>query len=842
MSPNASILCAVRAALAACAMAVTAPAVAGAALAGASGEGPRSVLVEMDAAGRSQDGGRERARGGIGPVYLNRDGGWFTPGKPNDARANVSSVLRGTVYAPPWEVSDDTWDEVVSCVRDLFAPFAIQIQTEDPGSVPHFECVVTGAQPGEFGLADDVAGVSPFWSDCSVVENSIVYVFPEVLANDGRRACETIAQEVAHSLGLEHAFACEDPMTYIDGCGNKRFQFRELPCGEWSERPCKCRPAGQSSVKDLLERLGPSGEPAMWIAQPDPGRAHQPGFALPVATTRPPLVLEFYLDGILLAAHTPAQGGTQPYEVFEFTAPSFLTPGAHHVEVVARYSLVELREDAVIEIADPVAPTTLVGGCRIGGGPGGRLALLLAGLALMNLVRRRPLVARDEVRPAGAHSARAAAGPAGPDQIRCRRIGRVMSPAATARRLQSGSAMRHSHTIFSTAIVSVALAAGCIGDVPESGTGPDAGAGLPEGSRLVVSPEQFEVPIGSSVTLRGQYLEGGLEVPPPTKITWTSSAPDVAAVDDEGRVQGIAAGTAVIRAVSGRVEGSAVALVTSESTAVAQLEVLRAGNGSGTVISTIPAGMIDCGETCSAFLEATDVTLRADPAQDSTFAGWSEPCSGTGPCTVTLAPGGEVAVTATFEKASAPPPPVQQVELSVQIAGTGKGTVVSSPAAIHCNNISSAGNLCSASYGKDKDAYLYASAEPGSEFAGWSEPGCPGTGPCTVKMTDDKNVTATFNSVLAPQYKLHLQIFDAQGNADFSRAYVTSDPAGITCGAGTSDCSADVAQQATVELMAIPTKASYAVDKWEGCTSISADSYTCTVEMTSAKLVNLYIK
>jgi hypothetical protein len=75
--------------------------------------------------------------------------------------------------------------------------------------------------------------------------------------------------------------------------------------------------------------------------------------------------------------------------------------------------------------------------------------------------------------------------------------------------------------------------------------------------------------------------------------------------------------------------------VTATFNPVFELSVTDAGTGTGTVSSS-PAG-ISCGGTCSAeFLSGTTVTLSAAPAADSVFAGWSEACSGTETCTVTM--------------------------------------------------------------------------------------------------------------------------------------------------------------------------------------------------------------
>jgi subtilisin family serine protease len=78
-----------------------------------------------------------------------------------------------------------------------------------------------------------------------------------------------------------------------------------------------------------------------------------------------------------------------------------------------------------------------------------------------------------------------------------------------------------------------------------------------------------------------------------------------------------------------------VAAATSSKAIKPGLCVTRSGSGLGAVTS-VPAG-VDCGPTCAArFSAGTTVTLSAAPEAGSAFSGWSGPCSGTGPCTVTL--------------------------------------------------------------------------------------------------------------------------------------------------------------------------------------------------------------
>ncbi len=168
------------------------------------------------------------------------------------------------------------------------------------------------------------------------------------------------------------------------------------------------------------------------------------------------------------------------------------------------------------------------------------------------------------------------------------------------------------------------------------------------------------------------------------------------------------------------------------------LSVTLAGTGSGTVTSS-PTG-ITCPSTCSAnFNSGTVVTLTEVAGSGSTFAGWSGACSGTGACSVTMS--AAKSVTATFNTT------VTTFALSVTVAGTGSGTVTSSPSGISCPS------TCSHNFNSGTVVTLTQVAGSGSTFAGWSG-ACSGTGACSVTMSAAKSVTATFNSSSGPSVTL----------------------------------------------------------------------------------------
>jgi hypothetical protein len=213
--------------------------------------------------------------------YLNRSGGTYSPGR-NDARTNRSSLVDRASTVPPWDVTDDGWQQVVTCVRDQFARWNVVVTDVDPGNVPHLESVIAG-DPLDIGQEQGVGGVSPFALDCSTIDNSIVFTFAEVFDRNYRVVCEVAAQEMAHSFGLDHERLCEDPMTYLDSCGRKSFQDRAAPCGEYEDRECACGELTQNSVAILTDRLGlaaatPDGgvpvdaAPGAPDARPGPGR------------------------------------------------------------------------------------------------------------------------------------------------------------------------------------------------------------------------------------------------------------------------------------------------------------------------------------------------------------------------------------------------------------------------------------------------------------------------------------------------------------------------------------------------------------------------------------------
>jgi Divergent InlB B-repeat domain len=229
----------------------------------------------------------------------------------------------------------------------------------------------------------------------------------------------------------------------------------------------------------------------------------------------------------------------------------------------------------------------------------------------------------------------------------------------------------------------------------------------------------------------------------------------------------------------------------------AQVSVTKDGTGTGTVTSN-PAG-IDCSATCIAnFPGGTVVTLTASAAVGSTFAGWSGGgCSGTGTCAVTLI--ANTAVTAIFNTVPA------IVSLAVATSGTGTGTVT-------CNS-----TTCNPSYSSGTALTIVATPAATSVFSGWGGD-CVSTGSaptCNLTLTANASVSAAFN---LPTLSI---VVAGTGT-------VTSNPAGITCGA---TCTASFNKGTSVTL----TSSGPGFGGWSGggCSGTG----TCTITLNASTTV-----
>jgi hypothetical protein len=126
------------------------------------------------------------------------------------------------------------------------------------------------------------------------------------------------------------------------------------------------------------------------------------------------------------------------------------------------------------------------------------------------------------------------------------------------------------------------------------------------------------------------------------------------------------------------------------------------------------------------------VHITAVPATGWSFTSWSGDLGGNVNPTV-ISINSNKSVTATFT--------INTYPLTVTKAGTGSGTVTSSPDGINC------GVTCSYSFNYNTVVTLSATPTSPSIFMGWSGAGCSGKGTCMVALIDAESVTASFTNI-----------------------------------------------------------------------------------------------
>lgn len=239
------------------------------------------------------------------------------------------------------------------------------------------------------------------------------------------------------------------------------------------------------------------------------------------------------------------------------------------------------------------------------------------------------------------------------------------------------------------------------------------------------------------------------------------------------------------------------------------ISVTRQGEGDGTVRS-YPSG-IRCGNVCVAdFGTGEKIYLFATADEQSKFTGWSgDPDCEDG----LLTPDGDKDCIANF--ALKPPPPTEEITVTISKNGDGSGRVLSSPTGINC------GATCSNTFPKYSQIELYAIPDADSKFVGWS-----GDADCQdglLRGAADCNCTATFEKLPAQRYTLHVQ-FNGTGLGN-----VSGTPIGLYC---SSTCTIEVEPGVEVRLSARPEPGSI-FSGWSG--DVTGSEYSITFTMDSNK-------
>jgi len=284
-------------------------------------------------------------------IYMNRcDGGCDVNASGNDNSLNDESRIptlngiSGTSTLSAWRWGDPEWEALVQCVADVYAPYDVEIVTEDPAPAFHHEIMVAGYGT-ELGYtpSQSPGGVAAGGAGCNPADNALSFVF----ANQGGSLaylCGAVAQESGHSFGLpDHILDCTDPMTYLDlggsSCPRKFFRNKLMPCGEFSEVSCRC---GGSRINPHIQLLSVFGKGQ----DPDP----------PVATITYPAVDASITENTVVVVQASDERGIKHIELLingwpwgaydqpESITPPYQWPSAYTVDLDSGFP------DGIIEL------------------------------------------------------------------------------------------------------------------------------------------------------------------------------------------------------------------------------------------------------------------------------------------------------------------------------------------------------------------------------------------------------------------------------------------------------------------------------------------------------------
>jgi len=281
-------------------------------------------------------------------VYLNncKPGGCnVRPGDDNStANPPTSIVPNQNSVVSPFAYSDAVWQQVVDCVRKTYAPFAVQVTDVRPPSGDFHMGIVAGI-PQDVQMSAGVGGVSPF--TCGYIPNAVSYSFANVYNGNVDDICWTVAQETAHSWGLDHKFDNRDPMTYLSsGPTRKVFQNQPGQCGEFSARACQCGGNVMNSYDEIIQTFGGSTPtpPMVGITAPQDGASVAAGFPIRATITDDIGVnkAELSIDGKIVSTLM-----TFPYV---WNAPMTLGQGRHKLKVTG-YDIANTSASVEIQIA-----------------------------------------------------------------------------------------------------------------------------------------------------------------------------------------------------------------------------------------------------------------------------------------------------------------------------------------------------------------------------------------------------------------------------------------------------------------------------------------------------------
>ena len=238
-------------------------------------------------------------------LFLNKcEGGCMVKPGVDNASTDTSELTATAALLPEFAWQAGEWEAIVRCVKEVYSPYNVVVTDTRPAGEVYNEVIVAGGASdlGEFSSC----GVAFVNNDCSPRTNAVSFAFVDgavagdsgcyrgyTMEEDGNSVfamCWIIAQESAHTYGLDHAFGtfdsgqstCNDPMTYSGACGGQKFFRNDFAAcnGNDGKKKPGCGPADTCATRQnahlkLLDVLGPgtpiTAKPVAMVTAPAAG-------------------------------------------------------------------------------------------------------------------------------------------------------------------------------------------------------------------------------------------------------------------------------------------------------------------------------------------------------------------------------------------------------------------------------------------------------------------------------------------------------------------------------------------------------------------------------------------
>ena len=266
-----------------------------------------------------------------------------------------------------------------------------------------------------------------------------------------------------------------------------------------------------------------------------------------------------------------------------------------------------------------------------------------------------------------------------------------------------------------------------------------------------------------------------------------------------------------------------------------------AGAVSGSGINCAISGTSQSGDCSTTLVQGTQLTLTAAAGGGGSFLGWSGACASANTaasCTITVSQAMNVGASfaAPVVEPPPPPPPPPTYTVTIRKAASSGGTGTVSGTGISCSiTASSQAGDCTETFVQGTQLTLTSAATGGSSFAGWSG-ACSGTtATCTLTVSQNSTVDASFAAPPPPPPPRHVVTVAA---ATSGTGTGTVSASGIACtisaASQSGDCAEEREQGTQFTLTAAATGGSSFAGWSGGCSGTAA---SCVITVSQATTV-----